>query len=245
MPTTAPGTASSIDSLTRTAQPPTLVVRMRALSPDHYPRVWSGIRWHTLTPLERHPPCPATRFRLLAAPDGLYAQIRCAATRVTADMNCDGDPLYLQDVVELFLWPDAVPGRPALYLEHEVSPAGHCLTLLVASDGAPRARWSPWTPWGEPGAECARQRVTVQRRRGRMCGWTAAIALPWGLFTGLGATPPHTGACWRGNITRIDHGRGVARHAAWSPPPVVNFHHLPSMGVLRFEEALPCARRRG
>lgn len=219
---------------------PILPVRWSSGDPDRHPRLWSPIPWHPLRPLERTRACASTRCRLLAARDGLHVRIACTASVLTATMRNDGDPLYLQDVVEIFLWPDPSDDGTACYLEHEVSPAGRCLTLIVASNGKPQARW---TPWGLDTDSQPRQRVKIRRKRGRIVGWDVAVVLPWRLFAGLGVTPPAAGTCWRGNITRIDHGQGVARHAAWSLPTEVNFHQLSTMGIVRFDRTLPQRRR--
>jgi hypothetical protein len=222
---------------------PSLRIPWSLLGPYDHATAWRGRRWHRLQPLDRRRPCPPTRVSLLAAADGLHARFICTSRRITAEMRDDGAPLYLQDVVELFAWPSPGDVRAARYLEHEVSPAGSCLTLIIASDGRPRARW---TPWGLAPADRPRQRVTIRRQHGRVCGWDVDVVLPWTLFTGLGVVPPVAGSCWRGNLTRIDHAQGGERFAAWSLPPVVDFHRLDALGEWCFEAppSAPRTRRR-
>lgn len=210
--------------------PPALVVPW--LSREPRPADWREAPPFALVPVADDAP-PPTAFRILAAPDALHLRIVCAATRLTCRMENDGDPLYLEDVVEVFLGP---AGRdPAVYLEYEVSPRGRDLLLLVACerDGT-RSAWRPWAlgPDRRPSPR-VRTRGGPAVHGGRVRGWTADIRLPWALCAGLGGRPA-PGAEWRGNVFRIDHAGGAPAHAAWAALDRAAFHQPARFGRIRF-----------
>ena len=171
-------------------------------------------------------PAPVTEVAVRADAQGLDVRFVCVARTIHATMVNDGDPLYLQDVVEVFLWPEG--DGPATYVEYEVSPLGRDLCLLCCQHGSQISRWRPWGLATEDRPTC---RVTVDPGR----SWCAHVRLPWGLFAGLAARP-RPGATWRANFYRIDHATGRARHLAWCCPPSADFHMLPSFGSIRFGE---------
>jgi hypothetical protein len=200
---------------------------------DHAPCAsdWRSLPWHALVPVPGETP-PATAFQIQAGDIALHLRIACTASRLTCRMENDGDPLYLEDVVEVFLRPGE--GDPAIYLEYELSPMGREFVLMIASDRSGRSGWRPWamTDGRRPAA-----RVQVQggqqRHGATVRGWRADIALPWALFNGLGGKPER-GATWTGNIYRIDHADGRPAHAAWSPIDRAAFHQVDRFGSLRF-----------
>ena len=192
---------------------------------------WRSAATARLRPLPGDEGAPPTTVALLADDVALTARFTCRATRLTARMCNDGDPLYLEDVVEVFLCPG---GDPAVYLEYEVSPLGHDLCLLCCQrDG----RISRWKPWGMRADQRPTSQVTVhggeQRPLAAIRSWTAELRIPFACFAGI-APPPMAGTIWKANCYRIDHADGRARHLAWLPPPVTDFHHLDSFGTLSF-----------
>ncbi len=144
----------------------------------------------------------------------------------------DGDPLYLEDVVEVFLHPaDAHPG---IYLEYEVSPLGRDLTLLCCRD---RHGVSRWRPWGVDAAGRPRCAVTVRGGRqepgAAIRSWQAECRIPWSMLAGI-APAPRPGSRWRANLYRVDHAGG-ASHQAWCDPGRIDFHRLDTFGTLVFK----------
>lgn len=174
---------------------------------------------------------PPTTVALLADPEALTVRFTCRATRLTARMMNDGDPLYLEDVVEVFLAPG---GDPSLYLEYEVSPLGRDLCLLCCQRDGRVSRWRPWGALPEAKPTCT---VTVQggpqQPLAAIRSWTAELRIPFAALAGI-ADVPTAGTTWRANCYRIDHGDGGPRHLAWSPPPVADFHQLDSFGSITF-----------
>ena len=156
------------------------------------------------------------------------------ATRINAHMLNNGDPLYLEDVVEVFLLPGG--DDPAIYLEHEVSPLGRDLCLLNCQrDGVIRR----WRPWGQHTAEMPTCSVQVnggpQQPDAAIRSWQADIRIPFSIFAGLCAAP-RAGDTWRANFYRIDHSLGRAYHVAWRPPPVADFHRVDVFGTITFKD---------
>ena len=192
---------------------------------------WRSAATAKLRPLAGDEGAPLTSIALLADRQALHVRFTCRATRINARMRNDGDPLYLEDVVEVFLWPG---GDPAVYLEYEVSPLGRGLCLLCCQrDG----RTSRWRPWGTAAADAPSCTVTVQggpqQPLAAIRSWNAELRIPFAALNGVAASPA-PGTQWRVNCYRIDHDDGTPRHLAWAPPPMIDFHHLDSFGTITF-----------
>jgi hypothetical protein len=97
---------------------------------------WRSAATARLRPVGDGDSAPPTTVALLADTAALTVRFTCRATRLNARMLNDGDPLYLEDVVEVFLWPG---NDPAVYLEYEVSPLGR--DLCRTAHPVRRAGW--------------------------------------------------------------------------------------------------------
>ncbi|MBK5258210.1 MAG: carbohydrate-binding family 9-like protein [Thermoanaerobaculia bacterium] len=146
---------------------------------------------------------------------------------VVASFTDRDDPIYEEDVVEVFLAPDQL----SRYFEIEVSPVG---TLFDAQIDSPdgirdtmRADVS-WTPEGllagvrkivEPGL-----RMTID----------TTLRIP---FRSLGRSEPCDGETWRANFFRIDrHPAEGDEYSAWRPTMCdpADFHVTSAFGSLKF-----------
>ena len=153
---------------------------------------------------------------LHAAFDCREAHLRCTYTR-------RDDPLYNEDVVELFLAPDV--GEPCRYFELEFNALGtnfDATVLHPTPDGSARPKVD--ATWDCDGLEVV---ARIRERR-----WQVEAAIP---FAGLGVPVPSPGDRWRGNAYRIDYGPPDA-YLAWSPTrtPRPNFHVPSRFGTLEF-----------
>ena len=130
-----------------------------------------------------------------------------------------GEPLYTEEVVEVFLDP---VGDGELYFELEVNVNNavlECCARRVRSGYRKDFRW-----------RCEGLRTAVQRD---VEGWTAELAIP---FLSLAVQGPRAGEAWRGNLTRIDRPQGKPRElSAWSPTGLAQFHVPRRFGWLRME----------
>ena len=152
----------------------------------------------------------------------------CAAFRVTEEnLRCTytrrDDPLYEEDVVELFLAPD--PTNPCRYFELEFNAKGTIFDAKVVhptADGSGRPQVD--TAW-----DCAGLDV---RPRSLANIWEVEIAIP---FAGLGVPTPTEGTHWRFNAYRIDYGP-PDYYLALSPTRTTrpNFHVPDRFATLEF-----------
>lgn len=137
------------------------------------------------------------------------------------------DPLYEQDVVEVFLAPEML----TRYYEIEVSPNGTIFDAVIDSPDGIRATMRADRAWTCAGLVAAVRRV--MESSGAMSVDTL-IRIP---FASLGRPLPAEGEVWRANFFRIDrHDEHGDEYSAWQPtmkePP--DFHVPSAFGSLRF-----------
>ncbi|HTP25678.1 MAG TPA: carbohydrate-binding family 9-like protein [Anaeromyxobacteraceae bacterium] len=136
------------------------------------------------------------------------------------------DPIYEDEVVELFL----VPGQGRGYFEIEVSPAGVLFDARFAAVRKDLDRARAWS---------SEARVATAVDGGITVGyaaplparsWTVELALPW---TSLGLVP-RVGERWRMNLYRLEshNRRRVVEGSSFSPPLRRDFHALDRFGWL-------------
>lgn len=123
-----------------------------------------------------------------------------------------GEPVYLDECVEVFL---CEPGSPGRYLEVVVNPAGTLYAARVVNPDGDRATWQITRGVDVPGLE-----VSASGDEGS-ASWWAVISIPWAEAGGT----PTPGETRRGNLYRIGRG-ATTRYEALSPtrrdPP--DFH---------------------
>ena len=137
---------------------------------------------------------------------------------VVATYTGRDDPLWQEDVFEVFLAPEE---RPHIYFEFEVNPLGTLFDARVVSPELSRGTMRVERDWDCPGFTA---RVTRSARR-----WSAMLRIPLPELSG-GPAP----GLWRANFYRIDRGP-TDEYSAWSPtladPP--DFHVPERFGILR------------
>ena len=200
----------------------------RGLSPQ-----WSRADWHALQHVESGPANYRTRVKILYSVTGMYFLYDCQDKILTATRTKDNDDIYLEDVVELFLWPDQ---SQDLYFEYELSPLNVELTLLVPNH---KGEFFGWVPWHYEGERCIRRATGVtgglREPMAKIDGWTAEFFVPFALLKGLGNCPPSPGAKWRANLYRIDYDGGQNTQWAWCPDTGGHFHNFRQFGTIVFE----------
>jgi hypothetical protein len=193
---------------------------------------WSRADW---TALRRRQPegLPyETRFKMLHSPKGLYVLVDGTDRMLTATQEKDFGQLWLEDVFEVYLWPDE---RHPLYLEYQVSPLGKELPILVPNlDG----KFHGWLPWGYEGARKVAHKVSLRGGEAKsgspLQGWRAELFVPYELLKPLQNVPPMAGSRWRANVYRMDYDDGRKTQWDWSPVGE-SFHEIRKFGVLVFE----------
>ncbi|MGH9369855.1 MAG: carbohydrate-binding family 9-like protein [Thermoanaerobaculia bacterium] len=162
-------------------------------------------------------PLLATAVRVATRAGRLLVRFDGRDRGVTATLTRRDDPLWKEDVFEVFLSPD---DRPAVYYEFEVNPLGTLFDARVESPEGRRETMRVDASWNCPGLS-----ARVRRRPER---WSALFSIP------LEPLSPGPAAVWRANFHRIDRGN-PDEYSAWSPtgadPP--DFHRPERFGYLR------------
>lgn len=150
-----------------------------------------------------------------------------ADDHIVATYERRDDPLYEQDVVELFLAPE----RLTRYFEFEISPHGVIFDAIIDSPDGVRKTMHAEKSWTCDGLMVAVRKVTES---GGDMTFDTLIRIP---FASLGRTTPADGEVWRANFFRIDRHAGHGdEYSAWQPtmkqPP--DFHVAAAFGAVRF-----------
>jgi hypothetical protein len=185
----------------------------------------------------------SARARLLWDDTSLYAFIEVEDTDVHSQYKAQDDPLWKEDVVELFI--DADRNRRG-YVELQVNPRN--------------AHFDAWFPttrtqknhpeWNSGMKSAVAVRGTLDARGDGDQGWSAEIAIPLADVKGTDAamkvaTPPAVGDHWRLNVVRVDKpADGPLGASSWSAIPIGDFHALSRMLTVVFADtdgAVPAA----
>ena len=166
-------------------------------------------------------PRQAVSARVGADAQALYVRFDCDDSEPWGTMRQRDDPIYEEEVVEVFLAPG--PADPPAYFEYEVSPMGVLFDARIENPHGCRSDMRIHTAW-----DCAGIRWAAGLVPG---GWWAALALPWAPMLEGAAMPPR----WRANFYRIDRPRAEPpEYTAWSPTLAdpADFHLPARFGVL-------------
>jgi hypothetical protein len=162
------------------------------------------------------PPRLGTTVRVGARGGALLVRFDGRDRGVVATLTRRDDPLWKEDVFEVFLSP-ADP--PAVYYEFEVNPLGALFDARIESPDGRRETMRVDISWNCPGLS-----ARVRRREGI---WSAVLKIP------LAPMAPDGAHTWRANFYRIDRGE-PDEYSAWSPtradPP--DFHCPDKFGSL-------------
>jgi hypothetical protein len=187
--------------------------------------------WHTVAPLPAlqlangsGPALQQTVVRLCCSDEALYVRFDCQDRDIWATYQQDGDPIYNEEVVEIFIAPGAE--TPARYFEFEISPDGVVFAVVADNPHSDRASLTiaPWDV-GNSLVYWESQRYDDEQR------WEAIIEMPWRELIPLGQTPK----LWRANFYRIERPRtGEAEFSCWSPTLTdpADFHKPERFGLL-------------
>jgi hypothetical protein len=174
-------------------------------------------------------PRQPTVARLLWDDAHLYVSWVCEDRDIWGTMTRRGDPIYDEEVVELFLDAD----RDGIgYVEIEVSPRNTVLDLFMLNRDD---RWKQLWSWQSKGLKTA---VVVEgdptRRGTDDVRWTVEMALPLVDLMTAPHVPPLPGDVWLGNLYRIDRADDGDEFSAWSPVYRDTFHTPARFGQLCF-----------
>lgn len=163
-------------------------------------------------------PDQATALRVGYDERFLRLLFECVDAEPWATLTGHDQPLYKEEVVEVFLDPI---GDGEAYFELEVNVNNAVLDgcmRRVRSGYRKDFRW-----------HCAGLQTAACRSHH---GWIAEWAIP---FESIAGTAPSRGEQWRANFTRIDRPTSKPRElSAWSPTGIPQFHVPQKFGVLEF-----------
>jgi hypothetical protein len=165
----------------------------------------------------------ATHARACCDSLALYVRFDCEDRDIWWTYTERDQPLYDEEVVELFLspgWED-----PVRYYEFEISPGGVVLDARIYNPTSERAQLEVDTSW-----DCASLRWQAGRDDGAG-RWWAVLAIPWAAVSPPGELP----VVWRANFYRIERPRdGNPEFSCWSPTHTApaDFHKPACFGFL-------------
>lgn len=211
--------------------------------PDHLPHAvvprapagWSGSAdpaawpWRDLEPLTpliladgSAPAMWQTTVRLCYDDRALYVHFECHDRDIWGDYTQRDDPLYDQEVVEMFFAPGTA--TPTRYAELEISPNGVVFDALIDNPTGLRADLRVDPSW-DPLLRTHVWRDDAAQR------WGALLVLPWDEIA-PGVSPP---PAWRANFYRIERPRDAEpEFSCWSPTmsDPADFHRPAYFGTL-------------
>jgi hypothetical protein len=171
----------------------------------------------------RGPARQQTTARVCYDSQGLYVRFDCDDRDIWGRFTRRDEPIYDEEVVELFLG----PGQADLihYYEFEVSPNGVLLDAKIYNPTSQRADLEVDVSWDCPGLRWHAERHDAANR------WWAVLALPWVAVAPPGPLPP----VWRANFYRIERpGDTEPEFSCWSPTMTepADFHKPAYFGIL-------------
>ena len=146
-----------------------------------------------------------TRAKMLWDSSYFYFAFVCQDADMWAIYDQEDDPMWSEEVVEVFIDPD---GDGKRYLELEVNPLNAVVDLLIY---AVEPEWHSSKDWDIAGLKTAvRAHGTVNDSLALDRGWTAEIAIPWAAMADsiTGGDRPTAGDVWRLNLYRIERKGG-------------------------------------
>ncbi|WP_274362155.1 carbohydrate-binding family 9-like protein [Paenibacillus thermotolerans] len=153
--------------------------------------------------------------------DALHIRFECEDDHIVAGMTNRDDPLYDEDVVEIFI---DERGTGERYMELEISPRNTIFDAMISNDLKGSIQVD--TGWDAEGLETS---VTVDNDI-----YVYDVVIPFVNFH----AKPDVGTSWRWNVYRIDADPQGRRHFwAWAPTGAIDYHLTSFFGRLFFVSA--------
>lgn len=202
------------------------------LSGDGKNKNWQRATWQVLSQRQDRDNPKETRFKVLYSTTGIYFLFSNQDAFLTASKTADYEKLWLEDVVEVFLWPDP---KQTIYFEYELSPLNYELPILVPNING---KFLGWRPWQYSDGRKTRHMTTVsggKKQSGSpIKSWQAEFFIPYELLNPLANVPPQPGTVWRANMYRVDYDQQKTVHWSWQETQKT-FHDFEKFGRLVFE----------
>lgn len=174
-----------------------------------------------------------TRMKAVCSHRGLYFLFCCEDEKISCTYQKDGEDLYREDVLEIFLCPEE---RYPVYLEYELSPLNKELVLMVFHNGVDFHGWLPFHYTGARRVAHITWSLAGEIAPGAACSlWHAMVYIPFALFQGAAAEYPVEKTLWKGNIFRIDTDGGEVSKYALKTACGTAFHDFEKFEEIIFE----------
>jgi len=192
---------------------------------------WQWTAGVSLPPFQRAngsgPATWATTTRLCYNSQALFVRFDCVDPDIWGTYTQRDDPIYDEEVVELFIAPAATAEerRPERYYELEISPNGVLLDVLIQNPTGDRADLQADFGWDWPDLRWGARRDDAGQQ------WSAFLAVPWVALTATDPLPRY----WHANFYRIERPRsGTPEFSCWSPTMTdpADFHKPAYFGML-------------
>lgn len=193
---------------------------------------WKAAQWNVI-PLRRDSLNEKeTKFKTLYSDKGIYFLFSNQDAVLSASKRSDFDSLWLEDVNEVFLWPDT---SNTIYFEYEISPLNYELPILVPNFNGKFLGWRPWLYTNDRKIRHFTKVIGGNKQSGsKIKSWMSEFFIPYALLAPLQNVPPKRGSVWRANMYRIDYDNNKAAVWSWQKTET-NFHQFEKFGKLIFE----------
>lgn len=194
-------------------------------------QAWEPASWNIM-PASDKEDVRKTQFKVLYSDAGIYFLFHNEDKILTATKTADFEKLWLEDVAEVFLWPDTTE---TIYFEYEISPLNYELPLIIPNLKGKFLGWIPWEYVGDRKVKHLTYVEGGERKSGSTIkAWYAEFFIPYALLDPLPNVPPQKGTTWRANMYRVDHDKPKTVRWHWKKPET-NFHQFTKFGTLIFE----------
>ena len=200
-------------------------IDFKTLSPSHFVKALPLCFKETVS---GKAPRQKGEARLVYSNATLFAWFDLEEATPIAALTRHDDPLYTENVVELFIDP---LGLGSIYYEIEVNPLNASFDAIIINDigkGNRRgARFQGFTAWNPK---------SLKHRSIASAGkWQVFLSVDFADLFLAKRIPPKKGDVWQGNILRIDFNGKDTEYCAWSPTRVLDFHNTNAFGKWVFE----------
>ena len=193
--------------------------------------LWDTAPWIALSASEDGE-LKKTRVKVLYSNSGIYFLFHNEDEILTASKTADFERLWLEDVVEVFLWPDTTE---TIYFEYEISPLNYELPILVPNFNGKFLGWRPWEYSGDRKTKHLTSVEGGEKKPGsKISSWYAEFFIPYKLMEPLNNVPPRTGTIWKANLYRVDYDNNRTIEWSWKKTETT-FHEFQKFGKMIFE----------
>lgn len=169
-----------------------------------------------------------TVTRICCNQQALYLRFDCEDRDIWGTFTKRDDPIYDEEVVELFLGYGEVD--TVHYYEFEISPNGILFDAKIVNPNSNREDIEIISTWNCPNIQWYAKRDDTNNN------WTAVLVIPWQSVAPSDAVLP---TVWRANFYRIERPRNSdTEFSCWSPTMTspADFHKPAYFGTLRLPD---------